>query len=509
MDPKFPWSDSTTLSTQEPFAGFLKLPTVMDDGMSDSIPLPLNRDVLPITRGSLLQFPEDPVQCMKRLHATHGDLAVLEDDGQRLVFVFSPELNRTVLADSRRFHSQFFAVRGGRRSAQRRITSGLLSENGAEHREGRRIIKDVFTKKTLPQYHDTICELTNELIEPWQAGQQHDLNSEMVQFMLRLTAALLFGVDDADYSIELGSLIDRWVHRNHEVGIGALVSAPEFPERYETLLEMAESVEGCVKQMFEIHRSKTHTRPDILSLLFQSQQSESHMSEDKLVGHTTLLFGAAHLTTAHTLSWTLFLLAQHPDVLRKLKEELNSAFDGAVPSPEQVEGLTYMDKVIRESMRVLPASSYSQRVTAEPTRLGPLNLRAGTPVIFSQYITHHRPDLYDEPDVFRPERWDSIAPSPYEYLPFGAGPRMCIGAPLAMMELRTALAIILKKFSFQLEYDSTVNGNVVSTMLGPTSPIRCTVIDSSESPETVPIWGTVHDLVQLPPKALPASRRAA
>jgi hypothetical protein len=86
---------------------------------------------------------------------------------------------------------------------------------------------------------------------------------------------------------------------------------------------------------------------------------------------------------------------------------------------------------------------------------------------------------------------------------------MCIGAPLAMMELRTALAIILKKFSFQLEYDSTVNGNVVSTMLGPTSPIRCTVIDSSESPETVPIWGTVHDLVQLPPKALPASRRAA
>ncbi|MEZ6061692.1 MAG: cytochrome P450 [Planctomycetaceae bacterium] len=477
--------------------------------MDNSASLRLDQAHLPISRGSLLQFPEDPIACMKRLHARHGDLAVLEDDGQRLVFIFGPEYNRQVLSDSKRFHSQFFAVRGGRRSAQRRVTSGLLSQNGAEHREGRRILMDVFSKKTLPGYHDTICDITQELIEDWDIGQRRDLNSEMTQYMLRLTAALLFGVDDAGYSTELGRMVDRWVHRNHEVGMGALVSSPEFPERYETLLSMADELEACVEQMFEKHRRRNSERIDILSLLFQAQQGGGGLSDDQLVGHTTLLFAAAHLTTAHTLSWTLFLLAQHPEVMKKLQAELDSAVDGPVPAPVEADRLTYMDQVIRESMRVLPASSYSQRICAEPVTLGPLNLRQGTPIIFSQYITHHRPDLFDEPDVFRPERWDTINPSPYEYLPFGAGPRMCIGAPLAMVELRTALTIILKRFHFQIEPGSTVNGQVVSTMLAPTSTIESKLLPTESIPGLAPVTGTIHDLVRLPRQAVVEQRRAA
>ncbi len=477
--------------------------------MTHPASLRLDQPQLPVTRGSLLQFPEDPLACMKRLHADHGDLAVLEDDGQRLVFIFGPGYNRQVLSDSKRFHSQFFAVRGGRRTAQRRVTSGLLSQNGAEHRDGRRILMDVFSRKTLPGYHDTICDITQELIADWEVGQRRDLNSEMTQFMLRLTAALLFGVDDAGYSTELGRMVDRWVHRNHEVGMGALVSSPEFPARYETLLTMADELEACVQQMFEIHRRRNSERVDILSLLFRSQRNGEGLPEDKLVGHTTLLFAAAHLTTAHTLSWTLFLLAQHPDVMRKLHAELDENVRGPIPEPGEPDRLTYMDKVIKESMRVLPASSYSQRICAEPVTLGPLNLRQGTPIIFSQYITHHRPDLFEQPDVFRPERWDTINPTPYEYLPFGAGPRMCIGAPLAMVELRTALAIILKRFHFQIEPGSTVNGEVVSTMLGPTSTIESRLLPPATIAATSPVSGTIHSLLQLPPEASASQRRAA
>jgi cytochrome P450 len=160
-------------------------------------------------------------------------------------------------------------------------------------------------------------------------------------------------------------------------------------------------------------------------------------------------------------------------------------------------------------MRVLPASSYSQRITAQPVSLGNLHLNAGTPVIFSQYITHHRPDLYDQPDKFRPERWQSLNPSPYAYLPFGAGPRMCIGAPLAMVEIRTALTIMLKRFHFQIEPMSTVNGHVISTMLGPTSPIHATLIPTNVLPTTVPITGSIHSLVELPEQARIISQRRA
>jgi cytochrome P450 len=237
--------------------------------------------------------------------------------------------------------------------------------------------------------------------------------------------------------------------------------------------------------------------------------SERQLSDEQLIGHTTLLFAAAHLTTAHTFSWILFLLAQHPWVLEKLQAELAAEVAGEIPQLEELERLPYLDAVIRESMRILPASSYSQRFTAAPVELGGMQLSQGTVVIFSQYMTHHRADLYERPDEFRPERWQSINPSPYAYLPFGAGPRMCIGAPLAMVEIRTALTMILRRFAFQIEPQSTVNGNVISTMLGPTSPIHARLMPGGQLPQTVPVYGTIHDLLHLPPDARPVVQRKA
>lgn len=478
--------------------------------MSDFASIPLHRSVAPVTHASLLQFPEDPIACMRRLHQQHGDLAVLEDADQRVAFVFSPDLNHQVLSDTNLFHSRFFAVRGSRNSAQRRVTAGLLSQNGAEHRDTRRLLKDVFSKKILPSYHPTICRLTEELIADWQTGDVKDLNSQMVQFMLRMTSALLFGLDEPAFASRLGSMIDRWVHRNHEVGMGALVSSAEFHEKYDELLEMAQELEQAIQQMFEMHRGQQHETPNILSLLFQAQASQQQLSDEQLTGHATLLFAAAHLTTAHTFSWTLFLLAQHPAVMQRLQHELETQMAGETPTVEELDRMPYLDWVIRESMRVMPASAYSQRIAAEPVTLGPVRLSAGTPVIFSQYITHHRADLYERPDEFLPERWENITPSAYAYLPFGAGPRMCIGAPLAMAEIRAALALMLKRMHFQVVPESVVNGQVISTMLGPISSIPARVLPASEVAPTSPVLGSIHSLVQLPAAARSsAARRAA
>ena len=290
--------------------------------MSAPSHLSLHEPTAPIEHGSLLQFSDDPIACMKRLHARFGDLAVLQDSDQKLVFVFSPDLNRQVLSDAQTFESRFFAVRGSRNSAQRRVTSGLLSQNGAQHRETRRVLKDVFAKRALPGYHEIICRLTGELVNGWQPGGECDLNTEMVQFMLRMTSALLFGMDDLDFALKLGHLIDRWAHRNHDVGMGALVSAPQFAEGYTQLLAQAEELEQSVREMLARQRSASRDEVNILSLLMEAQGEDNDPNDDKLIGHATLLFAAAHLTTAHTFSWTLFLLSQHPEVLQKLKAEL-------------------------------------------------------------------------------------------------------------------------------------------------------------------------------------------
>lgn len=474
-------------------------------GALDTLPLP--EEPLPIRFGSLMDFPDDPIACMRSLQQEFGDLAVLEDNGQRIAFVFSPALNRRVLSDPATFHSRFFAVRGGRRSAQRRVTSGLLSVNGAEHRDTRRVMMDVFAKKVLPQYHETIVGMASDLVSGWTLGERHDLNDEMVHFMVRMTGALLFGITDGEYSEELGSRIDQWVRQNHRVGMGALVASEEYTGQYEQLLSMAEELEVSIQEMFARHRSAgdAHARPDVLSLMFRAQGTERQMSDEKLVGHATLTFAAAHLTTAHTLSWTLFLLAQHPSVARRLQQELSACSSSDTPSFAELQSCTYLEWVIKESMRVLPASSYSQRVSMEPVKLGPLNLPAGTPVIFSQFMTHHRSDIFEDHARFRPERWESAQPSAYEFLPFGAGSRMCIGASLAMVELRTILAVVLKKWQFQMEAGSTVDGRVIATMLGPTSTVESRLIGPDSVAETVPVYGSIHALVDLPDGAQPSS----
>jgi cytochrome P450 len=125
---------------------------------------------LPVTEGRLLDFAEDPMACMLSLRARHGNLAVLEENTQRIVFVFGPEWNQRILSDCETFHSRFFAIRGPRNSAQRRLTSGIMSMNGEAHKEHRRVVKGPFERKALPFHHGPICDLTRGLLDSWKVG---------------------------------------------------------------------------------------------------------------------------------------------------------------------------------------------------------------------------------------------------------------------------------------------------------------------------------------------------
>jgi cytochrome P450 len=172
-----------------------------------------------------------------------------------------------------------------------------------------------------------------------------------------------------------------------------------------------------------------------------------------------------------------------------------------------MERLPVVERVIKESMRILPASAYSQRVTAAPVELGPFKLAPGSGIIFSQFITHHMPELYSEPEVFQPDRWLRINPSPYQYLPFGAGPRMCIGASLAMLIMKTTLPALLQKFKVSVVPNSVVNTKVISTMLGPTTSVMMRIDSQDGRFESQPVRGTIHDLVDL--REVASIRRAA
>lgn len=450
-----------------------------------------------ITQGNLLDFPRDPIRCMRALHEKHGDLAALQDGSQKLVFVFGPEWNQVVLSDSARFHSRFFAIRGPKRSAHRRLTSGLLSMNGPEHKEHRRMVMGPFQKMAIGNHLAPVAHHARQMLEEWSVGETRDVNIDMTRFMLKVTSSILFGVEQPELACQIGEMIDVWVRMNHQMGMGAFVSDQTFTDGYDHLLQLAEDLEAAVLTMIDLKRSSGKLGHDVLSLLLQAHDADGKLSDEQLVGHTALLFGAAHLTTAHTLSWTLFLLAQHPLIMRQAWEELTTKVAGDAPALEEIPQLEVMDRIIKESMRILPASGYSQRMCAEDLELGPFRLPRGTAIIFSQFITHHIAELYPEPEMFRPDRWLTISPSPYAYLPFGAGPRMCIGAMLAMMTLKTALPTILKRYRLSMAANSEVNGAIISTMLSPTSSVLMEVHEADGHFESRPVTGNIHDLVTL------------
>lgn len=462
---------------------------------------------LPVTVGEIAQFARDPIDCMRGLWRTHGEIAALQEDTQRLHFVFGPEYTKQVLSDSQRFHSWFFAVRGPRHSAQRRVTTGLLSMNGETHKQQRRIVMEPFQKRSIVGYHDSVLGVADEMLSRWHAGETRDINEDMIRYMLRLTSLIVFGLDCGDLAVRIGELTEHWVALNHRVGPGAFVPDPALAAEYDALLAAAEELEAAVKEMIAMRRGG-RLGYDVLSLLLRAHDEGSQVSDEQLVGHIVLMFGAAHLTSAHTLTWTLLLLAQHPELMRELHDELEQTLGGRAPRPEDIDALPVLDRILKESMRILPASSYSQRVAAEPVELGPFQLSPGAVVIFSQLITHHMPELYAEPERFLPDRWKSITPSPYAYLPFGAGPRMCIGASLGMMQLKISLCSILQKFKLSSVANSTINARVLSTMLFPDGRVPMLVERHDGAFSSAPIGGNIHRLVTMP-NAETASRQKA
>ncbi len=279
----------------------------------------------PVARIDLGEFSQDLFHGIRWLHDQFGPIAAIEDAGQRVVFLFSPQYNQQVLSDVETFHARFFAVRGPKRSAQRRLTGGLLAMNGEQHRRNRRLVKEPFGLRAIGTYGDLIVRLADEMLATWRPGEALDIAEEMRQYMLRVTSTLLFGLDDPDLAYRLGDMIARWVQLNHEVGVGALVPNERFHHHYEELLSYAEELETEVLGMIRRRRESPQMGLDVLSILVRMHDEEGGLSDEELVGQAAVLFGAAHMTTAHSLSWTLLLLAQHPSVMRQLWVELSNS----------------------------------------------------------------------------------------------------------------------------------------------------------------------------------------
>lgn len=234
---------------------------------------------------------------------------------------------------------------------------------------------------------------------------------------------------------------------------------------------------------------------DVLATLVQVHDEDgTKLSDEELIGHTFTLFVAGHETTSNALTWTIFLLSQHPHILADLLDELDGTLHGNPPTIEKINQLPLLEGVIKESLRLLPPASIGIRIATAPCNLGGFALPKGSTVFYSQFVTHRMPELYAEPNRFKPERWATLKRSPYEYLPFSAGPHMCIGWAFAMQELKVVLAMVLQRYRFSVLPNAKIGPNL---NMRPIHGMPMRIFPQDRQFQRVPVRGSIHQLIDF------------
>lgn len=370
---------------------------------------------------------------------------------RRVVFVFGPEANRAVLSDPETYRTTGQGLSGPRGSALRRIRNGLTRSRGDEHRALRALLLPQLQRRSIEALAPRIAKLLDEELSTWRPGTTLDLGRATKALSLRIASELLFGLEDRSEAAAIAEGLGDFMRRSYRLdvlatrGLGRLPGTP-----YAALERQARALEAVVLRAIASRRGRAGD--DLLSTLIAARDAGvAGLDDDGLVGQVTLLFGASYETTAQALLFTLALLAQSPSEALRLREEGRSA---------------YAENVVRESLRLLPPVPYTIRIARRDQRLAGVDLRRSDRILVSHFLAHRRSELFPDPDRFDPERWTTARPGPYDYFPFSAAPRLCIGAGFASEVLEQAVVGIVRRFDFRLP-DGLAIEPAVRVTLGP------------------------------------------
>jgi cytochrome P450 len=441
----------------------------------------------------------NPVKHMGNLYRKYGEIVSLTRRTTEYVFVFSPEYNQQVLSNTALFFNldaSSSPLRIPKNSALSRLFAGLTQMNGARHKQQRQLMKPALQKKRIENYYNAIVAVTEQKLAGWRVGQQRDFFQEMRGLTLSIAVRTLVGLDPNRGGDEMCQLLERWT--SMVFSLWTIMLPFDFPGfSYHRLLALSDSLEGTLQTIIERKRVDGPDHRDALSALMQVHDEDySRLTNDELIGQTNFLFMAGHATTASALTWTMFLLAQHPRTMSDLLDECESKFRGASPTMEQLDELPLLEAVIKESMRLLPPVLWWSRVSTAPFTLGQYALPGGTRVVHSAYITHRIANIYPQPNKFLPERWLTTNPCPYEYLPFSAGPRACLGSKFAMIEMKLVLSLLLQRFRVALAPGIRID--VVGPMLSaPKQGLPILIVQQDGRRTSSKVRGSIHSMVDL------------
>jgi cytochrome P450 len=406
----------------------------------------------------LLKIRRDPLDYIASAGRRSLDVRFIRLGKRELFQANHPDLIRDVLIT----HDWNFVKARGLRASKPVLGNGLLTSEGELHRRQRRLAQPAFHSARLAAYAETMVDCALKASKGWVSGQPYALDQEMTRLTLEIVGRTLFSADVLHDAKDIGNSLTRALHLF--VALNSPVAQLFSPLRKWNERKVNRSrreLEQVLGKVIEDHRQQPDKYNDMLSLLMSSHDDmgAGYMSDELLLDESLTLFLAGHETTANALTWTWYLLAQHPEVEARLRQELKAMLGNRVPTLDDLPRLEYTGRVFRESLRLYPPAWTIAREAVTAYRLGPFEVPAGATIFMSPYATQRDPRFWKDPEHFNPDRWldDAAASRPkFAFYPFGAGTRVCIGEHFAMMEGVLLIAVLVQRWKFQLVPNQTV-----------------------------------------------------
>lgn len=426
--------------------------------------------------GSLRDFSEDQPDYLLNLAQTYGGIVYLRLAHFHVYLLSDSDAIREVLISQRdKFEKSPF----DRKILGKFLGNGLITNEGASHQRQRRLAQPAFHSQRIRNYAEVMVDYTEHMLATWQDGQERDMAEEMTLLTMLIVSKTLFDADAVTETENTAVSVGNAIHilqeaSNRDYRRGFLLPdwlpTPTNRSRNQAVKEYNATVEQIIaERRATAVNGQIADTGDLLSMLMLSEdEAGSRMNDRQLRDEVATLFAAGHETTSNALSWTWYLLSQNPAAEARLHAELDAVLGERTPTLADLATLPYTLQIIKESMRLYPpAWILNGRMAITDTEIGGYTIPKGSTIFVSPYVNQRLPQYFDQPGQFIPERWTKAFEKDlpkFAYMPFGGGPRICIGNAFAQMEAHLILATIARQYRLSLLPDTAVQLNPQITL---------------------------------------------
>jgi cytochrome P450 len=407
--------------------------------------------------GNLPDFTKDRLGLLQRL-ARAGDVCAMHFGPFPAILFNTPEHVHSILVEHAYDFDKGRAIHTLGRSV---IGDGISSSEGDFHRHQRKLMSPPFQPRHIARYAEIMGYYGEHMQQTWTDSTVIDVNQHMTNLTMSIIGKALFDADVFTETDELGAAMTV-VMAYFSHAVSTLLPLPySWPTpRNRRTHQAMQVLRNRIQRFIDERRNNPAERNDFLSILLQARDEDDQpMSDEQVMAECLTLFVAGHETTATTLSWTWYLLCQHPEQYQQVQQEVDRVLQGRMPTYADLARLPYCLQVFKEAMRLYPPAYIMSRQALREVEIDGYRVPKGWVVLLAPYTLHRREDSFPEPEKFDPERFtpgrEKQLPR-YAYLPFGAGPRICLGLYFAMMEGHLLLAALAQRISFSLVPGQTI-----------------------------------------------------